>query len=146
MRGVNGIIFQSFIEESNHSLRNVPRYMERMKFIFRLWTTSDSTTEEILIAMQIFRQQRGHYGVDKTKPLLVGRFYWPLMRNKVYLWSKSCIACDQRNNANQYNCQKMVENVNDLCWERVGTDITGLLLITQRMSIYFGCPRLFFEI
>eukprot|EP00833_Pecoramyces_ruminatium_P015893 jgi/Orpsp1_1/1189925/evm.model.d7180000075497.1 len=41
----------------------------------------------------------GHLGFDKTKELITRYFYWPKMRNDIYLWTKKCTICATMKNS-----------------------------------------------
>ena len=74
----------------------------------------------------------GHFGMDKLRPTILDRFWWPLISKDFTDHIKGCLTCQQsKDTPKRVGFLKMIP-IGKSPWERVGVDIMSKLKTTQK--------------
>ena len=78
----------------------------------------------------------GHLGVAKVYSKLQAKYFWPNMRESVFLYIKTCLTCQKKKSPPKSYCAPLQKYVVGVPFERVATDVMGPLVETQHHNRY----------
>ena len=74
----------------------------------------------------------GHFGMDKLRPTILDRFWWPFISKDFVEHIRGCLTCQQsKDTPKRVGFLKMIP-IGKSPWERVGIDIMSKLKTTQK--------------
>ena len=78
----------------------------------------------------------GHLGVAKVYSKLQSKYFWPNMKDSVYLYIKTCLTCQKKKSPPKSFCAPLKKYVVGVPFERVAADVMGPLVETQKHNRY----------
>lgn len=78
----------------------------------------------------------GHLGVAKVYSKLQTKFFWPKMRESIYLHVKTCMSCQRKKCPPKAFCAPLQKYVVGVPFERVAADVMGPLTETNKYNRY----------